>query len=445
MCRSTSRPRRCSTSAPRPARCRAWWPGCTPRTAVTAACPGATCCCRRPPPPTPGWPRTGGSWRSSWRSRRCYTHAGVRPPVLAGGALRAAGRAHSPARPGPLDRTGGRAGPWPVHGRRAGPGHGRSPAPDRRQPDHGRPGGLPADLAAAPAAGVSRPRTGDQSAAVLGRIADRLHAGGARRRSTVQPARQRAGAAPAGRDHAAAARTRDRDFERLCTAAACAAICSPPSPWNAAGAACAHGLSGRPQPSPALPSDARHDPHVGAGRDGNAAAFTASNGSHSGVIVPGTGLHLNNMIGEEDLAAGSSCGPGPADQHAGAQHADADGGCGWWSVPRVEPAALGDHPGHVNIVDHGMSVAEAVRAARPPRGRPGRLRGRARPRPSRAGAVGGAGQPFAGLNLYFGAPTRSSGQGRGCTRPATPAGTARRSCSDPGLIRRRARRPTAEC
>ena len=30
-------------------------------------------------------------------------------------------------------------------------------------------------------------------------------------------------------------------------------------------------------------------------------AFTASNGSHSGVIVPGTGLHLNNMMGEEDL------------------------------------------------------------------------------------------------------------------------------------------------
>jgi gamma-glutamyltranspeptidase / glutathione hydrolase len=35
--------------------------------------------------------------------------------------------------------------------------------------------------------------------------------------------------------------------------------------------------------------------------DGNAASLTASNGSGSGVIVPGTGIHLNNMLGEYDL------------------------------------------------------------------------------------------------------------------------------------------------
>src|SRR5262249_14330197 len=35
--------------------------------------------------------------------------------------------------------------------------------------------------------------------------------------------------------------------------------------------------------------------------DGNAASLTASNGSGSGVIVPGTGFHLNNMLGEYDL------------------------------------------------------------------------------------------------------------------------------------------------
>ncbi len=34
---------------------------------------------------------------------------------------------------------------------------------------------------------------------------------------------------------------------------------------------------------------------------GNAASLTASNGSGSGVIVPGTGIHLNNMLGEYDL------------------------------------------------------------------------------------------------------------------------------------------------
>jgi gamma-glutamyltranspeptidase/glutathione hydrolase len=36
---------------------------------------------------------------------------------------------------------------------------------------------------------------------------------------------------------------------------------------------------------------------------GNAAALTASTGAGSGVIVPGTGIQLNNMLGEFDLAA----------------------------------------------------------------------------------------------------------------------------------------------
>ena len=34
---------------------------------------------------------------------------------------------------------------------------------------------------------------------------------------------------------------------------------------------------------------------------GNAASLTASTGSGSGVVVPGTGIHLNNMLGEHDL------------------------------------------------------------------------------------------------------------------------------------------------
>jgi gamma-glutamyltranspeptidase/glutathione hydrolase len=44
---------------------------------------------------------------------------------------------------------------------------------------------------------------------------------------------------------------------------------------------------------------------------GNAAALSVSTGSGSGVIVPGTGIHLNNMLGEFDLAvAGGSTRPG---------------------------------------------------------------------------------------------------------------------------------------
>jgi gamma-glutamyltranspeptidase/glutathione hydrolase len=36
-------------------------------------------------------------------------------------------------------------------------------------------------------------------------------------------------------------------------------------------------------------------------RDGWACSVTCSNGSASGVVVPGTGVHLNNMLGEQDL------------------------------------------------------------------------------------------------------------------------------------------------
>jgi gamma-glutamyltranspeptidase/glutathione hydrolase len=36
-------------------------------------------------------------------------------------------------------------------------------------------------------------------------------------------------------------------------------------------------------------------------RDGWACSVTCSNGSCSGEVVPGTGLHLNNMLGEQDL------------------------------------------------------------------------------------------------------------------------------------------------
>jgi gamma-glutamyltranspeptidase / glutathione hydrolase len=42
--------------------------------------------------------------------------------------------------------------------------------------------------------------------------------------------------------------------------------------------------------------------------EGNAASCTASTGSGSGVVVPGTGIHLNNMLGEFDLAGAAGTG-----------------------------------------------------------------------------------------------------------------------------------------
>ena len=38
---------------------------------------------------------------------------------------------------------------------------------------------------------------------------------------------------------------------------------------------------------------------------GSAASLSASLGSGSGVVVPGTGIHLNNMLGEADLVTGA--------------------------------------------------------------------------------------------------------------------------------------------
>lgn len=40
--------------------------------------------------------------------------------------------------------------------------------------------------------------------------------------------------------------------------------------------------------------------------NGNAASLTASTGSGSGVVVPGTGIHMNNMLGEYDLNPGGT-------------------------------------------------------------------------------------------------------------------------------------------
>jgi gamma-glutamyltranspeptidase / glutathione hydrolase len=42
--------------------------------------------------------------------------------------------------------------------------------------------------------------------------------------------------------------------------------------------------------------------------EGNAASLSASLGSGSGVVVPGTGIHLNNMLGELDLAGSAQPG-----------------------------------------------------------------------------------------------------------------------------------------
>src|SRR5439155_25671076 len=65
----------------------------------------------------------------------------------------------------------------------------------------------------------------------------------------------------------------------------------------------ARGLLGPPSSRPEDPSDRLGSTtHITAvDGEGRCVAVTCSNGSGSGVIVPGTGIHVNNMLGEEDL------------------------------------------------------------------------------------------------------------------------------------------------
>ncbi len=103
-------------------------------------------------------------------------------------------------------------------------------------------------------------------------------------------------------------------------------------------------------------------------RDGMCANVTCSNGSGSGVLVPGTGVILNNMLGEEDL--------NPLGFHAIApgrrvpsmmaptvvlRDGEIELGLGSAGSNRIRSAILQTI---VRAVEQGMSAGEAVRAPR---------------------------------------------------------------------------------
>jgi gamma-glutamyltranspeptidase/glutathione hydrolase len=99
---------------------------------------------------------------------------------------------------------------------------------------------------------------------------------------------------------------------------------------------------------------------------GNAASLTASNGSGSGVVVPGTGIHLNNMVGEYELApAGRGARPGRRLTSLMAPSLVLRRG-----RPRLVVGSAGSLRLHgavlqvvANVVRHGLPVDEAI--ARP--------------------------------------------------------------------------------
>jgi len=98
--------------------------------------------------------------------------------------------------------------------------------------------------------------------------------------------------------------------------------------------------------------------------DGNAASLSASLGSGSGVVVAGTGIHLNNMLGEADLVASAQ--PGERLTSMMAPSVVLHDGS-----PRLVIGSAGSERlrGAIlqvvaNVVGVGMAVEEAVDAAR---------------------------------------------------------------------------------
>jgi gamma-glutamyltranspeptidase / glutathione hydrolase len=100
---------------------------------------------------------------------------------------------------------------------------------------------------------------------------------------------------------------------------------------------------------------------------GNAASMTASTGSGSGVIVPGTGVHMNNMLGEYDLnPAGGAARAGTRLTSMMAPSIVLRRGrprlvVGSAGSVRLRGAIL---QAVVNVIDHGLHVEQAIDAPR---------------------------------------------------------------------------------
>ena len=102
--------------------------------------------------------------------------------------------------------------------------------------------------------------------------------------------------------------------------------------------------------------------------DGVCASVTCSNGTGSGLIVPGTGVHVNNMLGEEDLNPGGFHRIPPGRRVSSMMAptvALRDGevvlGLGSAGSNRIRSAILETA---VRVLEQGMDAAEAVRSPR---------------------------------------------------------------------------------
>jgi gamma-glutamyltranspeptidase / glutathione hydrolase len=120
-----------------------------------------------------------------------------------------------------------------------------------------------------------------------------------------------------------------------------------------------------------LPGVAERDPrgttHISTvDAAGNAASLTISTGSGSGVIVPGTGIHLNNMLGETHLAPSERAASGARLTSMMAPSLVVDEG-----RPRLVVGSAGSERLRgailqivVNAIAHGLGVEEALERPR---------------------------------------------------------------------------------
>ncbi|HEU0303065.1 MAG TPA: gamma-glutamyltransferase [Gaiellaceae bacterium] len=101
--------------------------------------------------------------------------------------------------------------------------------------------------------------------------------------------------------------------------------------------------------------------------NGNAASLSSSTGAGSGVVVPGTGIHMNNMLGEYDLRPGGRA-PAPGTRLTSMMAPSIVSRDG---VPRLVLGSAGSVRlrGAVmqvvaNVAGHGLTVDEAIAAPR---------------------------------------------------------------------------------
>ena len=101
--------------------------------------------------------------------------------------------------------------------------------------------------------------------------------------------------------------------------------------------------------------------------DGNAAALSSSTGAGSGVVVPGTGIHMNNMLGEYDLQPGGHA-PAPGARLTSMMAPSIVSSAG---EPRLVVGSAGSVRLRsavmqvvVNVVGHGLGAEEAIDRSR---------------------------------------------------------------------------------